>query len=549
MAAVTDYLAQESLQRIQDEFVSVLRIPLRICLPDGRPVTKASAVWRGPPGPTRAEAGEREPDFADACGPVARADVLIRLEGQVLGRIVVRPPGSDWAAPLPAEPGAPEAPPRALRLLRLMANVIARRWNRQKLLRSRIAELAAMYRLTAEFTGRRDLQSVLELVTRTVVELFGAKACTIRLLNESQTELVVKAVAGLSPRYLTKGPILLSKSQIDREVVAHGRTVYIPDLRSDPRVLYPGEADEEGIVSGLCAPLSYKGRCEGVIRIYTGEPHDFDWYERSLLRALAAQAAAAIVNTRLYEQAVRGANLRRHVSMAAEVQRRMFPAGMPELPGFDIHAVYEPTFELSGDFYDFHQFEQDNLGVGVCDVVGKGVRASLLMASIRASLRAHASNIYDMSEVLARVNRDLCADTAIRDFATLFYGVIDARGRRFTYANAGHTPPLLVRDGQCCHLTTGGGVVGIDPGFSWRHDTMAFAPGDVVAIFTDGLTEALNFQDEGFGMARVERAAVAAVADRCSAAGVARRVLWELRRFTGLRTRLDDLTLVVIQVL
>jgi len=549
VAAVTDYLAQESLQRIQDEFVSVLRIPLRICLPDGRPVTKASAVWRGPPGPTRAEAGEREPDFADACGPVARADVLIRLEGQVLGRIVVRPPGSDWAAPLPAEPGAPEAPPRALRLLRLMANVIARRWNRQKLLRSRIAELAAMYRLTAEFTGRRDLQSVLELVTRTVVELFGAKACTIRLLNESQTELVVKAVAGLSPRYLTKGPILLSKSQIDREVVAHGRTVYIPDLRSDPRVLYPGEADEEGIVSGLCAPLSYKGRCEGVIRIYTGEPHDFDWYERSLLRALAAQAAAAIVNTRLYEQAVRGANLRRHVSMAAEVQRRMFPAGMPELPGFDIHAVYEPTFELSGDFYDFHQFEQDNLGVGVCDVVGKGVRASLLMASIRASLRAHASNIYDMSEVLARVNRDLCADTAIRDFATLFYGVIDARGRRFTYANAGHTPPLLVRDGQCCHLTTGGGVVGIDPGFSWRHDTMAFAPGDVVAIFTDGLTEALNFQDEGFGMARVERAAVAAVADRCSAAGVARRVLWELRRFTGLRTRLDDLTLVVIQVL
>jgi sigma-B regulation protein RsbU (phosphoserine phosphatase) len=549
VAAVTDYLAQESLQRIQDEFVSVLRIPLRICLPDGRPVTKASAVWREPPSPTRAGAGEREPDFADACGPVTHADVPIRLEGRLLGRIVVRPPGSDWAAPLPAEPGAPEAPPRALRLLQLMANVIARRWNRQKLLRSRIAELAAMYRLTAEFTGRRDLQSVLELVTRTVVELFGAKACAIRLLNESQSELVVKAAAGLSPRYLTKGPILLSKSRIDREVVAHGRTVYIPDLRSDPRVLYPEEADEEGIVSGLCAPLSYKGRCEGVIRIYTGEPHDFDWYERSLLRALAAQAAAAIVNTRLYEQAVRGANLRRHVSMAAEVQRRMFPAGVPELPGFEIHAVYEPTFELSGDFYDFHQFEQDNLGVGVCDVVGKGIRASLLMASIRASLRAHASNIYDMSEVLARVNRDLCADTAIRDFATLFYGVIDARGRRFTYANAGHTPPLLIRGGQCCHLTTGGGVVGIDPGFSWRHDTMAFAPGDVVAIFTDGLTEALNFQDEGFGMARVERAAVAAVADRCSAAGIARRVLWELRRFTGLRTRLDDLTLVVIKVL
>ena len=214
-----------------------------------------------------------------------------------------------------------------------------------------------------------------------------------------------------------------------------------------------------------------------------------------------------------------------------------------------LHAVYDPCFELGGDFYDFHHLGPDNLGVAVCDVAGKGVRASLLMASIRASLRAHAANVYEMSDVLAKVNRDLCGDTAVSDYATLFYGVIDAQQRRFTYANAGHVPPLLIRDGRCCHLTTGGGVIGIEPDFTWRQDTMVLSPGDVLLAFSDGLTEAMDFRDEPFGHARAERAALAAVEQGFDARRIARHVVWEMRRFAGLQTRLDDLTLVVIKVL
>jgi len=321
------------------------------------------------------------------------------------------------------------------------------------------------------------------------------------------------------------------------------------DMRDDPRVLYPAEAEREGIVSGICAPMNYRGRCVGVLRVYMGELHDFDWYERSMLQAVAAQAAAAIENARLDEEAERGAELQRAMKMAAEVQRRMFPAEDPKAPGLDIHGTYIPSLALGGDFYDFHDFQGGNLGVAVCDVVGKGVRASLLMASIRASLRAHATNIYELSEVISRVNRDLCADTMMSDFATLFYGVIDTRNRRFTYANCGHTPPLLVRGGQCCHLTTGGGVLGIDPAFTWRHDNMTLKSGDVVLIFTDGLNEAMNFHDEEFGMARVEAAAIEATRPGQTAAGICRHVLWRMRQFTGLQTRLDDLTLVALRVL
>jgi len=386
-------------------------------------------------------------------------------------------------------------------------------------------------------------------VAMTVVRAMKAKACGIRLLSEDRSELVIKAVANLSKEYLNKGPILVSKSIIDTQVLSTGRPVYIADERDDPRVLYPVEAKREGIVSALCAPLMYKGKPEGVIRVYTAEKHVFDWFETALLQTIAAQAAAAIVNARLYADALEAAGIRRQLKIASEVQRRLTPAAPPSVPGCDIAAVYVPCFDLGGDFYDFISLPPDNLGIAICDVAGKGIPASLLMASIRASLRAHAVNIYDMSAVLDRVNRDLCADTLISEFATMFYGVLDIKTRRFTYTNAGHVPPILIRGGETCSLTTGGGLLGINPSLQWRHDHFTLNSGDVLLTCTDGLTEALNHADEPFGRDRIIAAAQASIEQGHSAAQIARQVLWEMRRFTGLQTKFDDLTLLVIRVL
>jgi sigma-B regulation protein RsbU (phosphoserine phosphatase) len=283
--------------------------------------------------------------------------------------------------------------------------------------------------------------------------------------------------------------------------------------------------------------------------VYTGEPRLFDWFDIAMLQSLAAQAAAAISNARLHAEAVESADLKRQLKIAAEVQRRLTPANPPAIAGLDIGALYAPCFELGGDFYDFIHLPPDNLGLAVCDVSGKGIPASLLMASMRASLRAHAVNIYDMSTVLDRVNRDLCADAAFNTFATLFYGVIDCRTRRFTYANAGHVPPILIRGGAFSYLTTGGGVLGLKDDDVWRHEHLTFQPGDTLLTFTDGLSDAMNHEDQAFGRARIESAATAAIGQGRSAAGIARHVVWEMRRFAGLQNRFDDLTLVVLRVL
>ena len=532
MTALTDFLSAETLQKLQDAFSAVSELPIRIYDAAGRPMTEPSAAGGGAPAAHRADR---------PAGPGGASEVPVLIGSEVAGRIrYCRGDGSDSRPVTPTEHG--------LSLLRLMANILGRLCDREREIHARVDELATLYHLTAEFSGPRDLQGVLDLVADTVVKVLRAKACAIRLLSEDHSELVVKAVANLSAEYLNKGPVLVSQSPLDQEALTAGRPVYARDWGSDPRVLYPQEARREGIVSALCAPLVYRGHPEGVLRAYMGRVHEFNWFEVSLLQAVAAQAAAAIVNARLREEAIRSHNMRRQLRLAGEVQRQMIPAQPPQPPGFDMAAIYVPCFELGGDFYDFIDLPPDNLGVAVCDVVGKGIRASLLMASIRASLRANAENVYHMSQVLDAVNRNLCADSLVSDFATMFYGVLEVPVRRFTYANAGHTPPLLARGGQCCHLTTGGGVLGLDPSLHWNHDSFILQPHDLILIYTDGLPEAMNFKDEPFGRPRVERSLLEAASQGLSADGIVKHVLWQMRRFAGLHERTDDLTLVAIKV-
>jgi serine phosphatase RsbU (regulator of sigma subunit) len=381
-----------------------------------------------------------------------------------------------------------------------------------------------------------------------MVKVTGADACSIRVLNDDRTELQTMAAYGLSEAYLTKGPILLARSRIDQEVLATKECVYVADQRTDPRVLYPAEARREGIVSALCAPMTYKGGVEGIVRVYTRRPHEFDWFETSLIRGLASQGASTIVNLRLYNEALSAAQMRRQLKLAAEVQRRMVPPSSPRVRGLEISAIYVPCFEVGGDFYDFIEMPDGNLGVCVGDVKGKGLPASLLMGSARASLRAHASHLRAPSEVLAAVNRDMLATSDESDFVTVFYGVLDVPNLRLTYCSAGHEPAMLVRDGKPRVLPSLSGVVGIFADMRYQHQVLKLRHGDVLAISSDGLPEAANFRDEPFGRRRAQQAALAACRRGDSAEGVGKHQLWEMRRFAGLQTRCDDLTLVTIKV-
>lgn len=433
----------------------------------------------------------------------------------------------------------------AVGFLRLLADTLARFCKQESQLRHRMEELTTVYDTTAMFAGTRDLDEVLSIAARNVTSVLRVKACGIRLLDRETGELEVAAVENLSPEYLNKGPVKIEENPIDKAAI-DGETVMISDIEHDDRTRYPDHAKKEGLVSGMVAGMVFRGKPVGVIRIYTDEPHEFSAFEAALLRAVAAQAAAAIENTRLTQEATRSEIVNRQVRTAAQVQRRMVPANAPKHRHLEFGGVYEPTYDLAGDFYDFLELDGGLIGLAIADVVGKGVPAALMMASVRSSLRVWANGLEPIDEIVGKVNSQVCRDTLPQEFTTLFYGVFSGDGRRLTYCNAGHDPPLLVRDGRIQRLEVGGMLIGIEPDAVYESDAIDLVPDDVIVFYTDGAVDAMNFAEQNFGRRRLDESLIRYAGLPGSA--IAKNVLWDVRRFIGLADQIDDITMVSVKV-
>jgi sigma-B regulation protein RsbU (phosphoserine phosphatase) len=568
---LTDFVDLQTLQEIQDNFAAVANVRATITNADGTVLTQ--------PQPTAAFL-RRQRDIADAEAdangggqPFARegaefvAPIIVNEQRLGTLRMSLKG-GTPWlddatvdalaakfgldAKPLRQLAGqlvrARDGGPAAIQFLHLMANAVARLCYQEFQLRQRIEELTAVSNLSMILAEARDLSGVLDRTVRAVCELMGTKAASIRLIDREHDQLVTRAVHNLSREYMAKGPVTLSLATIDHAALGEQGFAYVRDMATDPRVQYPQESAREGIHSMLSVGMKYKEAAVGVLRVYTDQEQAFSPLKIDLLKAVATQAAAAIENARLAHDAAEAAALERQVQMAADVQHRMIPAVPPHIPGLDTAAVYVPCFQLGGDFYDFIPFPNDNVGLAVADVSGKGVPASLIMASVRAALRAQTDNIYYLYEVVRRVNLMLCRDTQASEFVTLFYGVLDARTKLFTYCNAGHPSGLILRGGEVIELAAENTVLGIEPDEQFQQRVVQTRSGDVLLLYTDGLPDAMNFAGQTFGRARVLEALRTHGAADATAQGVADHLLWAVRRFAGMAQRTDDITMVVVRV-
>ena len=571
---LTDFMDVQTLQEIQDSFAAVANVKAIITDAEGNRLTQ--------PAPTReflkrqqtlAAAEESTADGPTREGREYNAPIIVG--GKRLGTIRMLPNGTlpgvedaklaQLAEKLGIDPKktrtligqlirSRNTRPAAIQFLFLLANAIARLCFQEYQLRQRINELTVVYDLTRLLSEARDLPKVLQRTVEVVADVMGTKAASIRLIDQEHDELVIKAVHNLSPEYLAKGPVRLSRADIDQIALGEQGYEYVADMGTDPRVQYHEESMREGICSMLSAGMRYKGQAVGVLRVYSAEKQTFTPLQIDLLKAVAAQAAAAIENARLITESIEAEALEKQVAMAADVQQRMIPQQMPDTPGLDVAAVYVPAYTLGGDFYDFIELPDDNLGMVIADVSGKGVPASLIMASCRAALRAQVDNVYYLYEIMRRLNAMLVRDTKESEFVTLFYGVYNAASRRFTYCNAGHAPPLVLRGGgggggggggTILELPSDNMVLGVNPDEPYKQSLMELKPGDTLLIYTDGVTDAMNFHKEPFGKQRLLEAFRKGGA---TAEVVAQNVLWELRKFVGISKRTDDVTMIVARV-
>lgn len=433
----------------------------------------------------------------------------------------------------------------AASLATLLASMLVRLCKQERQLHNRVEELSAVYNMADMLAGRHGLQELLDRTARKICEVTQTKACSIRLLDEQSGELVIKAVHNLSDRYLQKGPVHVEDHPIDIEALK-GRVVYIEDVPNDPRVQYPDEARREGIVSGLVCGMLHRGRSVGVIRIYSDHRQRFSEYDKALLRALAAQTAAAIVNARLYHAAIDAERYERQLHYAGDVQRRMIPVQPPKSARAEFGCVYAPSREVGGDFYDFIELPGGNIGIAIADVVGKGLPAALTMASLRSALRVYTYHVYDVDRIMTKVNDHLVREMRANEFATVFYGVITPDGRRLTYCNAGHEYPLLLRDGKVQSLEAGGLAMGVLPNATFEKEILDLRPGDVLLLYTDGCVESMNFAEVPFGRDGL-RASFLRHA-HLPPGRMINNILWDVRRFLGFSELVDDMTMVAARI-
>jgi sigma-B regulation protein RsbU (phosphoserine phosphatase) len=314
--------------------------------------------------------------------------------------------------------------------------------------------------------------------------------------------------------------------------------------------LPPGPVRERLCASrmALVVPLSAGESAQGFMCVgerVSGLP--FNEEDREFASTLGRQALAALENVHLHQVRLEQQRRDREMQIAREIQQSLFPRSCPEVPGFQLAAFSEPCQEVGGDHYDFIPLEGGRLAVAVADVSGKGAPASILMASVHASLRAMAGSSPPAS-LMKRLNRFLLASTQENKYVTLFYAELDPATRRVVYVNGGHVPPCRVgADGKCERLLAGGPVLGLLDGAEYESGETVLGSGDVLAVVTDGVTEAASPEDREFGeegVLRVVRSHLAQGADALLDA-----LVRSVRAWAGPAGCSDDLTAVVLKAL
>lgn len=402
----------------------------------------------------------------------------------------------------------------------------------------KVFQLHNLFDISRELSASQDEESIKGLVTTTLMGQLLVSRCALYLRTDE--ELVLAQERGM---------------RMDEE----GRRIALAEAMPALEALRGAEAvaDMHGgrlrdalrrHRLALAVPLSLGERAQGLFAVgerASGAP--FAEEDRDFAFALGRQALGALESVRLHRIRAEKERQDRELAFARDIQRSLFPPAPPAIPGVALAAVSVPSQEVGGDHYDFIPLPDGRMAIAVADVSGKGTPASLLMASVHASLRALAGTL-DPAALLTRLNRFLYDSTQPHRYVTMFYAELDPAARRMVFVNAGHVPPcLLSASGAEIRLVCGGPVVGLLEDVSFEIGSLDLAPGDLIAMVSDGVTEACSPDDREFGERRLfdslRRSREGGAEDALGA------IVDAVHAWTGPAGCGDDLTAVVLKAM
>jgi len=395
--------------------------------------------------------------------------------------------------------------------------------------------MRALVRAGRELSGNMPLADLFNMIMDLSIEAVGAARGVLMLLEGD--ELLVRAARGEGFR--------ISGMVRDR-VIKEKTSLLVRDARLDQAFAERMSIVQQQIRSMLAVPLQTDDRVIGLI--YLDSPHfvhEFTKDDLNLLTVMANVAAIRIEHTRLAEVEQAEKLLARDLEQAAVIQRQLLPASAPEVAGIDLAGYNSPCRTVGGDYYDFLAYPDGRVAIIVADVSGKGMPAALLMSSLQARVQVLFDDPTNLAALVARLNRIIVSNSPSNRFISFFFGLIDPGTGQITYVNAGHNPPILAHsDGAMQQLEATGLLLGIMAAAPYQQSTCRFDPGDVIVLFSDGVTEAARPDvDEEFGEDRL--AALVTTLNREPAQSIIESINRSVQDFTQGAPAADDITLVV----
>lgn len=400
-----------------------------------------------------------------------------------------------------------------------------------RILDSRIHRLNSLFDLSKEFGLMGETSKVAKLLVYSVIGQLLVSKFAVVTLEDNDLKI-------LQSRY-PKSEILNSLKKYDIRRITE--TLCNNELRNEYPELYNLEIE-------LIVPMQIQGETKGLILL--GKRINLLPYNSSdteFIYSIGSLAIISLENQRLFKEALEKQKMEEELEIARDIQRNLLPHSVPKYENVEIAASNLSSKQVGGDYYDLIPLDETNFCLAIADVSGKGVPAALLMANLQAFLKVICKHGMDLTEATAIINDLITENTFDGKFITFFWGIVDTVKKTLNYVNAGHNPPLLLRNGKIQKLMKGGIILGVMKNFlPYESEEIQLEKDDIIILFTDGITEAKDKDDNEFSDIRLEDLSLKLSSG--SALEIATAIQNEVQNFSFGTFQSDDITLVVLKI-
>ena len=396
---------------------------------------------------------------------------------------------------------------------------------------AKVNQLSSLFDLSREFSSILETERVGKLLVFSIIgQLMVTKFAVVTFNDDDVQVLETKYESGILQEALQNCDLSRIRSKLTRD-----------DISECYKEL--AELDIELII-----PMQIKSQTKGLILLgKRSSKMPFSQSDIDYIYSIGSLAIISIENSRLFNEALEKQRLEKDLEIAKNIQRNLLPGVLPDHENFEIEAINRSARQVGGDYYDVIKLDAERTLFAIADVSGKGVQAALLMANLQAFLLSISKQNIELDEASNLINDLVSENTTDGSFITFFWGVINDKTKMLTYVNMGHNPPLLVRNKTIKKLKTGGMILGVMPTvIPYKSESIQMENGDLLVLFTDGITEAMNRKGREYSDEKLEKLVTGM--GQCSAQETLNNILNDVRKFTEGAQQSDDITALILKM-